>query len=161
MVSHLWQKFADYSSISSNIYIYIDTVFQYAFNSSTLLQFLIYLEYFSAAYYCYVNPPRLLYERSRTMWPKSLCGNILFAWKRYTKKMKNSICHKYWQPLQQLLVMITKTNGSSLTYMQANDANAWKILSNESCALQCSPVLIWPHLLSAVCAVWLFNYNKQ
>lgn len=51
MVSHLWQKFADYSSISSNIYIYIDTVFQYAFNSSTLLQFLIYLEYFSAAYY--------------------------------------------------------------------------------------------------------------
>lgn len=100
------------------LYIYIDTVFQYAFNSSTLLQFLIYLEYFSAAYYCYVNPPRLLYERSRTMWPKSLCGNILFAWKRYTKKMKNSIRHKYWQPQQQLLVMITKTNGSSLTYMQ-------------------------------------------
>lgn len=88
MVSHLWQqKFAEYSSISSNNYIYIDTVFQYAFNSYTLLQFLIYLEYFSAAYYCYMNPPRLLYERSKTVWPKSLCENILFVWKGIPKNI--------------------------------------------------------------------------
>lgn len=153
MVSHLWQqKFADYSSVFSNIYIYIDTVFQYAFNSSTLIQFLIYLEYFSAAYYCYVNPPRLLYERSRTMWPKSLCENILFAWKRYTKKkMKNSSCHKYWRPIQQLLVLITKTNSSSIC--KANKDNAWEFLSNESCAAMQPCVDMVTPLISCLCGL--------